>query len=203
MLGDNLSYMSPKIRQPKGFGMSLGTFEKLQEHFRRRLRLAEELGRKPDLPMAMHEAGQAFAYEYQDVRVDHCALESRSIDGKLIQYAATIASNDPVEITEHNLWLEVVCMMAGAAAQHSVDSLGAKDSAVQDVQRAAEFIERTGLGSEQADELIVAASKAAAKIMAENLGTVRKIAEVLEEKKRIEGYEIRRIIRQYKQAARP
>ena len=182
--------------------MSLGSFEKLQEHFRRRLRLAEELGRKPDLPMAMHEAGQAFAYEYKDVRVDHCALEIRSIEGKLIQCAATIASNDPLEITEHNLLVEVVCMMAGAAARHSVDFLGANDSGVQDVQRAAEFIERTGLNSEQTDELIVAASKAAAKIMAENIATVRKIAEVLEQKKRVEGYEIRRIIRQYKEAAR-
>src|SRR5258707_11075416 len=166
MSGDNLSYLSPKIRQPKGFGMSLGTFEKLQEHFRRRLRIAEELGRKPDLPMAMHEAGQAFAYEYHDVRVDHCALESRTVDGKLIRSAATIASNDPVEITEHNLWVEVVCMMAGAAAQHSVDSLGAKDSAVQDVQRAAEFIERTGLTAEQADVIIVVASKEDSKMIA-------------------------------------
>ena len=182
--------------------MSLGTFEKLQEHFRRRLRLAEELGRKPDLPMAMHGAGQAFAYEHHDVRVDHCALESRSVDGNVIQCAATIGTSDTVEVTEHNLWVKVVCMMAGAAAQHSVDSLSANDSVLRDVQSAAEFIERTGLHSEQADELIVAASKAAAKIMAENLGTVRKIAEVLEEKKRIEGYEIRRIIRQYKEAAR-
>ena len=66
------------------------------------------------------------------------------------------------------------------------------------MQRAAEFIERSGLSSEQADELIVAASKAASKIMAENIGIIRRIAEVLEQKKRIEGYEIRRIIRQYK-----
>jgi hypothetical protein len=201
MSGDNLSYLSPKIRQPKGSGMSLGTFEKLQEHFRRRLRLAEELGRKPDLPMAMHEAGQSFAYEYHDVRVDHCALQSRSVDDTLIQCAATIGTSDTVEIAEHDLWVEVVCIMAGAAAQHSVDSLSACDNAVRDVQRAAEFIELTGLSSEQADELIVAASKAAAKIMAENIGTVRKIAEVLERKKRMEGYEIRRIIRQHKQAA--
>jgi hypothetical protein len=172
MSGDNLSYLSPKIRQPKGFGMSLGTFEKLQEHFRRRLRLAEELGRKPDLPMAMHEAGQSFACEYHDVHVDHCELQSRSVDDTLIQCPATIGTSDTVEITEHDLWLEVVCIMAGAAAQYSVDSLSEHYNAVRDVQCAAEFIERTGISSEQADELIVAAYKAAAKIMAENIGTV-------------------------------
>jgi len=61
---------------------------------------------------------------------------------------------------------------------------------------------RVGLNLEQTDELIMAASKAAVKIMTENIATVRKIADVLEQKKRIEGYEIRKIIRQSKEAAR-
>jgi len=185
--------------------MTLGTFEKLQEHFKRRLQFGEELHRRPDLPMAMHDAGQAFAYEYHDIRVERCALGSPSCktDGEFVQSGATTEPDTRREITKHNLWLEVVCTIAGSAAQHGVDELGAKDSAVRDVQRAAEFIERTGLNLEQADELILAASKAAAKIMAENIGTVKKIADVLEQKKQIEGYELRKIIRQSKESARP
>jgi ATP-dependent Zn protease len=70
------------------------------------------------------------------------------------------------------------------------------------MQRAAQFIEGVGLNLELTDELIMAASKAAVKIMTENIATVRRIADVLEQKKRIEGYEIRKIIRQSKEAAR-
>ena len=183
--------------------MTLGTFEKLQEHFKRRLQLVEEIHRKPDLPMAMHEAGQAFAYEYHDIRVKHCVLESPApmVDGKLVQCGGVTEPVNRNEITKDNLWLEVVCIMAGAAAQHAVDELGTVDSAVRDMQRAAQFIEGLGLSMEQTEELIMAASKAAAKIMTENIATIRKIAGVLEQKKRIEGYEIRKIIQQSKEAA--
>jgi hypothetical protein len=183
--------------------MTLGTFEKLQEHFKRRLQLVEEIHLKQDLPMAMHEAGQAFAYEYHDIRVGHCVLESltRIIDGKPVQCSGITEPANKTEITKHNLWPEVVCIMAGSAAQHHVDELGAMDSAVRDMQRAAQFIERIGLNLEQTDELIMAASKAAVKIITENIATIRRIADVLEQKKRIEGYEIRIIIRQHKETA--
>ena len=53
-----------------------------------------------------------------------------------------------------------------------------------------------GLNQQRADELILAASKAAAQMMTENIATVRKIANVLKQKKRIEGDEIREIMRQ-------
>jgi len=184
--------------------MTLGAFEKLQEHFKRRLQLVEEIHRRPDLPMAMHEAGQAFAYEYHDIQVDRCVLGSPApiVDGKSAQCGGITEPANRMEITKDNLWPEVVCIMAGAAAQHGVDELGAMDSAVRNMQRAAQFIEGVGLNLEQTDELIMAASKAAVKIMTENIATVRKIADVLEQKKRIEGYEIRKIIRQSKEAAR-
>jgi len=53
-----------------------------------------------------------------------------------------------------------------------------------------------GAKSAQADELILAASKAAAKMMTENIATIRMIANVLEQKKRIARDEIREIMRQ-------
>ena len=174
--------------------MSFGASGKLAEQLKGHARRVEDLQRKPDLPMAMHEAGQAFAYEYCNIRVDRCVLENRTVDGGLVQ---CVGMTEPVikfEVAKHSLWLEVVCIMAGAAAQHGVDELGAVDSAVQDMQRAAEITKQVGLSQEQADELIVEASKAAAKVMIENIATVRKIADVLEQKKRIEGYEIRKII---------
>jgi ATP-dependent Zn protease len=65
-----------------------------------------------------------------------------------------------------------------------------------DLARTEEWIKRVGLNQQQADELILAASKAAAKMMTENIVTIRKIANVLEQKKRIEGDEIRKIMRQ-------
>jgi hypothetical protein len=183
--------------------MTLGAFEKLQEHFKRRLQLVEEIHRKPDLPVAMHEAGQAFAYEYHDIRVDRCLLETASpmADGKPVQCGGVTEPANRIEITKHNLWAEVVCIMAGAAAQHGVDELGAMDRAVRDMHRTAQLIEGVGLSAEQADEFIMAASQAAAKIIMENIATVRKIAEVLEQKRRIEGYEIRKIMRQLKEVS--
>jgi len=174
--------------------MSFGASEKLTEHLKGRVRLVEDLQRKPDLPMAMHEAGQAFAYEYCNIRVDRCVLESRTVDGEPVQCVGITEPVIKFEIAKHSLWLEVVCIMAGAAAQHGVDELGAVDSAVRDMQRATEITKHVGLNLEQTDELIVEASKAAAKVMIENIATVRKIADVLEQKKRIEGYEIRRIM---------
>jgi len=202
MSGDNRNVRSQ--RAGNRFVMTLGTFDKLQEHFKRRLQLVEEIHRKPDLPSAMHEAGQAFAYEYHDIQVGRCVLEIPApiVDGKSAQCGGKTEPASRIEITKDNLWPELVCIMAGAAAQHGVDELGAMDSAVRDMQRAAQLIDGIGLNLEQTDELIMAASKAAVKIMKENIGTVRKIADVLEQKKRIEGYEIRKIIRQSREAAR-
>jgi ATP-dependent Zn protease len=91
--------------------------------------------------------------------------------------------------------------MAGAAAQHTVDEQGAMDSAVASMRRAAERMEPVGLDQKQTDEVIVEAAKTAAKIIMKNIGTVRRIADVLEKKKRIEGDEIREILRQAKESA--
>ena len=92
-------------------------------------------------------------------------------------------------------------MMAGVAAQHVVDEQGALNSAVADMQRAAECIERVGLNQQQADELIIEAAKAGANIVMKNIATVRTIADLLEQKKRIEGDEIRDIVRRHNKAA--
>jgi hypothetical protein len=92
-------------------------------------------------------------------------------------------------------------MMAGVAAQHVIDEQGALNSAVADMQRAAECIERVGLNQQQADELIIEAAKAGANIVMKNIATVRTIADLLEQKKRIEGDEIRDIVRRQNEAA--
>ena len=88
--------------------------------------------------------------------------------------------------------------MAGVAAQHVIDEQGAMNNAAADMQRAAECIEHVGLNREQGDELIIAAAKAGANIIMKNIATVRAIADLLEQKKRIDGNEIREIIRQQK-----
>jgi ATP-dependent Zn protease len=90
--------------------------------------------------------------------------------------------------------------MAGPAAQHAVDAQGAMDSAIAGMQHAAERMEPVGLDQKQTDEVIVEAAKTAAKIIMKNIGTVRRIADVLEKKKRIEGDEIREILRQAKES---
>ena len=146
----------------------------------------------------MHEAGRACAYERHDIRVSRCVLEasSPSINGEPILCCSATELTDRHEITKYNLWQEVVCVMAGVAAQHAVDENGAMLGASGDLARTEEWIKRLGLNQQQADELILAASKAAAKMMTENIVTVRKIANVLEQKKRIEGDEIREIMRQ-------
>jgi ATP-dependent Zn protease len=92
-------------------------------------------------------------------------------------------------------------MTAGVAAQHVVDEQGALNSAVADKQRAAECIERVGLNQQQPDELIIEAAKAAANIVMKNIATARTIADPLEQKKRIEGDEIRDIVRRQNEAA--
>jgi hypothetical protein len=170
-----------------------------EAHFR----LLEEVQWKPDLPLAMHEAGHAFAYEHHGIRVSYCVLErfTRTVNGEPILCGGLTVPANRAEIRKHNLWQEVVCIMTGPAAQHAVDEKGAIDSAIGDMQRAAEFIESVGLNQQQADELILGASKAAATIMAKSIATVRKIADVLEQKKRIEGDEIREIIRRDKENA--
>jgi hypothetical protein len=172
--------------------------DSLQEISERHSRLREELRRKPDLPLAMHEAGRAFAYERHDIRVSQCVLEasSPSINGEPTLCCSVTELTNGHEITKYNLWQEIVCVMAGVAAQHAVDEHGAMLGAASGLARIEEWIRRVGLNQHQADELILAASKAAAKMMTENIATVRKIADVLERKKRIEGDEIREIMRQ-------
>lgn len=171
--------------------------DSLQEISERHSRLCEEIRRKPDLPLAMREAGRAFAYERHDIRVSRCVLEasSPSINGEPTLCCSVMELTNRHEITKYNLWQEVVCVMAGVAAQHAVDENGAMLGASGDLARTEEWIKRVGLNQQQADELILAASKAAAKMMTENIVTVRKIANVLEQKKQIAGDEIREIMR--------
>jgi hypothetical protein len=59
---------------------------------------------------------------------------------------------------------------------------GAKLGAAGDLPRTEQWIKRVGLNQHQADELILAQSKAAAKMMTENIATIRKIANVLEQR---------------------
>jgi ATP-dependent Zn protease len=65
---------------------------------------------------------------------------------------------------------------------------------------AAECIERVGLNQQQADEPIIEAAKTGANIVMKNIVKVRTIADLLEQKKRIEGDEIRDIVRRQKDA---
>jgi len=173
--------------------MSLNSFDVPEKWFESRVSLQEEIRRRPDLPLAMHEAGQAFAYEFNDISLRVSALEktTRIINGEPVVFGGRTEPAPAVQITKYNLWQHVVCMMAGVAAQHVVDEQGALNSAVADMQRAAECIERVGLNQQQADELIIEAAKAGANIVMKNIATVRTIADLLEQKRRVEGDEIR------------
>jgi hypothetical protein len=185
--------------------VSLNSFDMPQKWFESRVSLLEEVRRKPDLPLAMHEAGQAFAYEFNDISLFISSLEStiRTINGEPVVFGGRTEPDPAVQITKYNLWQHVVCIMAGVAAQHLIDEQGAMNNAVADMQRAAECIERVGLNQQQADELIIAAAKAGANIIMKNIATVRTIADLLEQKKRIEGDEIREMVRRQKHATIP
>jgi hypothetical protein len=180
--------------------VSLKSFDIPQKWFESRVSLLEEVRRRPELPLAMHEAGQAFAYEFNNISLRISALEktTRIINGEPVVFVGRTEPDPAVQITKYNLWQHVVCIMAGAAAQHVIDEQGAMNNAAADMQRAAECIEHVGLNREQADELIIAAAKAGANIIMKNIATVRAIADLLEQKKRIDGNEIREIIRQQK-----
>src|SRR4029077_10051888 len=110
MSGDNRNVRSQ--RAGSTLVRTLGTFDKRQEHFKRRLQLVEEIHRKPDLPSAMHEAGQAFAYEYHDIQVGRCVLEIPApiVDGKSAQCGGKTEPASRIEITKDNLWPELVCI---------------------------------------------------------------------------------------------
>jgi ATP-dependent Zn protease len=180
--------------------VSLKSFDIPQKWFESRVSCLEEVRRRPELPLAMHEAGQAFAYEFNDISLRISSLEktTRIINGEPVVFAGSTEPAPAVQITKYNLWQHVVCIMAGVAAQHVIDGQGAMNNAAADMQRAAECIEQVGLNGEQADELIIAAAKAGANIIMKNIATVRAIADLLEQKKRIDGNEIREIIRQQK-----
>jgi len=192
---------SPETRKQRASGVAQ-IFQNTQKWFESRVSLLEEVRRRPELPLAMHEAGQAFAYEFNDISLRISSLEktTRIINGEPVSFGGRTEPAPAVQITKYNLWQHVVCIMAGVAAQHVIDEQGAMNNAVLDMQRGAECIEHVGLNQQQADELIVEAAIAAAKIIMKNIATVRKIADVLEQKKRIEGDEIREIIRQDREA---
>jgi hypothetical protein len=62
-----------------------------------RFRILEEVQRRPDLALAMHEAGQAFVYEFNDIRVKRCQLVGEPIDG-----TTELLHQNPV--TKYSLW---------------------------------------------------------------------------------------------------
>jgi hypothetical protein len=169
------------------------------EHFQviseTRFRILAEVQLRPDLPLAMHEAGHAFLYEFNDISVMRCLLRGEpAIDG-----ITELVRQTP--ITKYNFWPVIVSIMAGAAAQHVIDERGAVNNATADMRRASEYMDLVGLNQKQTDELIVEAAKAAATIIMKNIGTVVNIADVLERKKRVEGDEIRQIIQEHKHTA--
>jgi len=165
--------------------MSVDSFDGLQGNPEKQLRPETQIQLKPDLSLAMHEAGRAFAYEYHGVRVKGFALQGSMprISGQGVLSGGVAEPADAVQITKYSLWPEIVCIMAGPAAQHAVDAQGAMDSAIADMQHAAERMVPVGLDRKQTDEVIVEAAKAAAKIIMKNIGTVRRIADVLEKEK--------------------
>jgi ATP-dependent Zn protease len=72
-------------------------------------------------------------------------------------------------------------------------------SATADMHRVAECVETVGINQQPVEELIVEAAKAASIIIMRNFAAVMKIADVLERKRRIEGDEIRQIVREQKE----
>jgi len=72
---DNLTV--PK-RESRGLQVPLKSFDIPQKWFESRVILLEEVRRRPQLPLAMREAGQAFAYEFNDIEVSLPTLSSRT-----------------------------------------------------------------------------------------------------------------------------
>ena len=171
--------------------MSSESSEQFQAICETRFRILEEVQRRPDLALAMHEAGQAFVYEFNDIRVKRCQLVGAPSAGM-----TELVHQD--SITKYSLWPHIVSVMAGAAARHILDERGAMTSATADMHRVAECAETVGINQQQVDELIVEAAKAASIIIMRNFAAVMKIANVLERNKQIQGDELRQIIQQQK-----
>jgi len=68
--------------------MSLNSFDVPEKWFESRVSLQEEVRRRPDLPLAMHEAGQVFAYEFNDISLRISVLEktTRIINGEPVVF---------------------------------------------------------------------------------------------------------------------
>ena len=175
--------------------MSFESSEKFQAICEIRFRILEEVQRRPNLALAMHEAGQAFVYESNNIRVKRCQLVGEPSTG-----VTELVPQD--SITKYSLWSHTVSIMAGAAAQHILDEQGAMASAIADMHRVAACVETVGTEQHQADQLIVEAAKAASTIIMNNFATVMKIAGVLEKNKQIQGDEIRQVIQQQKNPQR-
>ena len=69
---DNLTV--PK-HESRGLQVSLKSFDIPQKWFESRVSLLEEVRRTPELLLAMHEAGQAFAHEFNDISLRISSLE--------------------------------------------------------------------------------------------------------------------------------
>jgi hypothetical protein len=180
------------VLSPRRGQMSPESSEQLQAISEIRFRILEEVQRRPDLALAMHEAGQAFVYEFNDIRVKRCQLAGEPIDG-----TTELLHQNPV--TKYSLWPHIVSIMAGAAARHILDERGAMTSATADMHRVADCVETVGINQHLVEELIVEAAKAASIIIMKNFAAVMKIADFLERKRRIEGDEIRQIVREQKE----
>jgi hypothetical protein len=110
----------------------------------------------------MHEAGQAFVYEFNDIRVKRCQLAGEPIDG-------TTELLHQNTVTKYSLWHYIVSIMAGAADRQILDGRGAMTSATADMHRVAGCVETVGINQDLVEELIVEAAKAASIIIMKTL----------------------------------
>jgi hypothetical protein len=140
---------------------------------------------------AIHEAGHAFAFTHFGVEVEYATLiVSDEFDGNTSEWGGYTST--PAHVA--SVLQEAVCIMAGPIAGSIETGKDFGRESEGDFQHLTELFDQHKIPHDYRAKLRFRASVKSQKLISANWETVLKIARVLEEKKRIEGWEIKKIV---------
>jgi hypothetical protein len=145
---------------------------------------------RPRVPLAIHEAGHAFAYTLYGVEVEYASIDLEEVSKEKPEWrGVTVIKPRPMMSM-----LAGISTMAGPVAGSIASGKDMGNESRQDYENLKAMVDYHRWTDAQRERFTCLVIQRARRLMYLHWETVLRIADVLAEKKRIEGWEIRKIV---------
>jgi len=145
---------------------------------------------EPCVSLAVHEAGHAFAYSLYGIEVKYASIDREDVSKDMPERRGVTVINPCMMMS----MLAGISIMAGPVAGSIATGKSIGNESRQDYKLLKELGDYHGWTNAQTERFTCLVTTKAHKLIALHWQTVLKIADVLAAKKRIEGWEVRKIV---------